>query len=153
MIFRFLRRIYRKIVALSKRLRWNGGRRPRCIDYRHLIGTLSRKPQAFRNYQFRDDLFPTFAFKQAWEILDEQLDERSACKEYVAILKLAAENEELLVSQSLEKLLKSKIVPKASEIENMLSIKKPSIDAKVTVNHKDLESYNQLLNQKTGENS
>jgi len=40
----------------------------------------------------------------------------------------------------------------ASEIENLLLIKKPSIAVKVNVKHADLESYNKLLNLKTGEN-
>ncbi len=35
------------------------------IEYRHVIGTLVRKPQAFHNYVYRDALFPTFAFRQA----------------------------------------------------------------------------------------
>lgn len=138
-------------VISLKRLRWNRGSRPASIDYRHLIGTLSRKPQAFRNYQFKDHLYPTFAFKAAWEILDQTLDERSACREYVAILKLAAENEESLISQCLENLIESQNLPRASEIESLLSIKKPSKNVQVTVNHSNLKSYNRLLNQKTGE--
>ncbi len=139
-------------VITLERLRWKGGTRPNSINYRHLIGTLSRKPQAFRNYRFRDNLFPTFAFKTAWEYLDSQLDDRSACKEYVAILKLAADNEESLISRHLEKLIESKILPRASEVESLLSIEKPVTDIKVTIKHSELESYNKLLNLKTGEN-
>ena len=32
--------------------------RGRCVDYRHVIGSLERKPQAFRYSQIRDDLLP-----------------------------------------------------------------------------------------------
>jgi len=35
------------------------GERKRCIDYRHLIGNLVRKPQAFRYSVLREDLLPT----------------------------------------------------------------------------------------------
>jgi hypothetical protein len=134
-----------KVISL-KRLRWNKGPRPHSINYRHLIYALLRKPQAFRNYRFRDNLFPTFAFKIAWEMLDNQLDDRSACKEYVAILKLAAEYEESLISEHLEQLIDEKTLPKASAIESLLSTNRPSFDVKVNVKHGDLKSYNQFLN-------
>jgi hypothetical protein len=140
-----------KVISL-KRLRWKGGTtRPHSINYRHLIQALSRKPQAFRNYRFRDDLFPTFAFKMAWEHLDGQLDDRSACKEYVALLKLAAEHGEKLISELLEQVISQKILPKASEIESLFPTNKPSSDVKVTVKHGDLNSYNQFLTLKPGE--
>jgi len=43
------------------------GRRKRHINYRHLIDTLLRKPGGFRNYRYRDELFPSLVFRQAWE--------------------------------------------------------------------------------------
>ena len=39
------------------------------IQYRHVIDTLLRKPGGFRDYRYRDDLFPTAVFRQAWEAL------------------------------------------------------------------------------------
>lgn len=140
-----------KVISL-KRLRWNKGARPNLIDYRHLIVGLSRKPQAFRNYRFRDELFPTYAFKKTWEMLDSELDERAACKEYVAILKLAAENQESEISRCLEKLIEAKTLPRASTIEELLSIEKPSSNIKVIVEQRDIKSYNQLLSSQKGEN-
>lgn len=136
-------------VIWLERLRWNGGRRPRIISYRHIIESLIRKPQAFRNYVFRDDLFPTHAFRMAWQLLDSQLDERSACREIVAILKLAADNDEELVSRHLEKLIEDRTLPMAKEIEKLFPSKK--VEPKVEVESRDLESYNQLLNSKPGE--
>lgn len=72
-----------------KRLRRNK-KKLHQIDYRHIVGTLVRKPQAFRYYIYRDALFPTFAFRQTWEILEAQLDSRQACREFVKILHEAA---------------------------------------------------------------
>lgn len=139
-----------KVITLN-RLRWKRGTtRPNLIDYRHLVYALLRKPQAFRNYRFRDDLFPTFAFKIAWELLDDQLDARSACKEYVALLKLAAEHEEALISRHLERLIEQSILPKASELKSLVATDKPASTVKVCVEHGDLKSYNQFLT--TGEN-
>ena len=83
------------------------------IDYRHIIGTLIRKPQAFRNYIYRDALFPTFAFCQAWEKLDNQLDSRKSCQEFVKILNEAARpNCEEKVNNYLEECLASNRLPK-----------------------------------------
>ena len=48
-----------KRVEQLPRLR---GRKKHRVDYRHVIDTLVRKPGAFENYRYRDDLFPTSRF-------------------------------------------------------------------------------------------
>ena len=45
------------------------GQKDHHVNYRHLIDTLLRKPGGFRNYRYREDLFPTLIFRQAWEQL------------------------------------------------------------------------------------
>ena len=64
--------------------------RARCIDYRHLIAALVRKPQAFRYSQLRDDLLPNATYRAIWQHLDGHLEARAACKRIVGILALAA---------------------------------------------------------------
>ncbi len=64
-------------------------RRSRCVDYRHVIGSLERKPQAFRYSQIRDDLLPGQTYRRIWQYLDRELDPRAACKAIVGILSLA----------------------------------------------------------------
>ena len=76
----------------------------RQIDYRHLVEHLSRKPGAFRNYIHKENFFPTLAFRQTWEHLEAKHPSRTASKEYIAILKEGAKQEQK-VSQFLEKLL------------------------------------------------
>src|SRR2546430_16444134 len=39
------------------------------IDYHHVIHSLVRKPGAFTAYRYRDDLFPTTTFRQAYDRL------------------------------------------------------------------------------------
>ena len=67
--------------------------RARCIDYRHLIKALARKPQAFRYSQLRDDLLPNATYRAIWNYLDSHLEARAACKRIVGILALAARAE------------------------------------------------------------
>ena len=62
------------------------------INYRHIIDSLVRKPGAFENYRYRDDLFPTSRFRMLYDALVESRGER-ADKEYLKILELAAEFE------------------------------------------------------------
>jgi transposase InsO family protein len=65
-------------------------RRARCIDYRHVIASLARKPQAFRYSQLREELLPNATYRQIWAELDARLEPRAACKRIVGILALAA---------------------------------------------------------------
>src|SRR5208283_5702341 len=41
----------------------------RKINYRHVVAHLLRKPGAFANYQYREDMFPTVVFRQAYDAL------------------------------------------------------------------------------------
>ena len=59
------------------------------IDYRHIIGSLVRKPGAFARYRFREQMFPTHTFRLAYDALCGWRGER-ADVEYVRILHLAA---------------------------------------------------------------
>lgn len=64
------------------------------IDYRHIIHSLMRKPAAFENYKYREELYPTENFKKAWNFLCKSKTERQATLEYLRILKLATDNGE-----------------------------------------------------------
>jgi len=65
----------------------------RCIDYRHLIGSLAAKPMAFHRAQLRDDILPDEAWRGIWRVLDEHLPPRQACQLMVGALKLAADHD------------------------------------------------------------
>jgi hypothetical protein len=83
------------------------GRSKHRVDYRHIIEWLMRKPGAFENYRYREDLFPTSRFRMAYDALRETTPSRSS-KEYLKILKLAAEVGEVQVDEALRGLLDSK---------------------------------------------
>lgn len=75
------------------------------INYRHVIDSLLRKPGGFRNYRYRQDLFPQEVFRRAWEALNAQLPPRKADLTYLRILKQAARGLEADVAQALTGLL------------------------------------------------
>ena len=47
------------------------GRKKHRINYRHIIDWLVRKPGAFENYVYREELFPTSRFRMAYDALRE----------------------------------------------------------------------------------
>jgi hypothetical protein len=83
------------------------GRSRHRVDYRHIIEWLMRKPGAFENYRYKEDLFPTSRFRMAYDALKEAAPGR-AVKEYLEVLKLAAEQGEAPVDEVLRELLERK---------------------------------------------
>ena len=81
------------------------GRQKHRLNYRHIIDWLIRKPGAFENYRYRDELFPTSRFRMAFDLLCERLGSRGASKQYLRILELAAKEGEAKVDESLQMLL------------------------------------------------
>ena len=88
-------------VCRMERLRGESNAR---IDYRHVIFSLVRKPGAFRRYRYREALFPSVVFRQAYDLLDEALGEK-ADVEYVRILHLAATTTQTRVEEALASLM------------------------------------------------
>jgi hypothetical protein len=88
-------------VATLDRLR---GRGQAAINYRHLIGSLVRKPGAFARYRYQASLFPTLTFRRAYDALTVRHGSR-ADVEYVRLLQLAARTSECAVETVLERLL------------------------------------------------
>lgn len=128
-----------KHVVLACQRREAGGR---CINYRHLIFHLLRKPGAFRNYQYRAELFPRVLFRQAYDALLAYDDER-ADKEYLRILHNAAIEGEDQVATALELLLESKVVPRSNKVHAMCK-SKTTVPA-VEVFAPNLQCYDSLL--------
>jgi hypothetical protein len=92
--------------------------RARCIDYRHLIAPLVRKPQAFRYSQLREDLLPNATYRAVWQYLDSHLEARAACKRIVAILALAARAEcEQTLGEYLIEQIAAGNIPSLHELE------------------------------------
>lgn len=116
------------------------------INYRHVIDTLLRKPGGFRNYRYREGLFPRAVFRRAWETLNQRLSPRKADIVYLRILKLAARGMETDVAATLEDLLASKntwddqtVAERVQPVQSIVPVLETSVV--------DLADYDQLLNQ------
>jgi hypothetical protein len=135
-----------KKVEDLPRLRGRGKHR---IDYRHIIEWLVRKPGAFENYRYQEDLFPTSRFRMAYDALQESTPLR-ASKEYLKILKLAAEIGEVQVDEALRELLAGAedvaiTVESIGEVLAQLETIAPVTTVEVTL--VDLASFDQLCTE------
>src|SRR5260370_34750027 len=120
------------------------GRQQHQIQYQHVIWSLVRKPGAFAAYRYRDDLFPTLAFRRAYDALVERRAER-ADREYVRVLHLAATTSERQVESALALLLDAGTLPTFDAVRELVgtprSVPLPQLSAPVL----DLSSYHRLL--------
>jgi hypothetical protein len=124
------------------------GRRKHRINYRHIIDWLVRKPGAFENYVYREELFPSSRFRMAYDALREAQPERGH-KEYLQILYLAARHSETAVDEALRTLLASDRPVSHSAVEELIHRAEqiPAV-TDVTVEDVDLSSFDDLLTHK-----
>ncbi len=114
------------------------------IDYRHLIWSLVRKPGAFAQYRFRDELFPTTAFRVAYDTLLAQQPSR-ADKEYVRGLHLAAATSELDVIAALTLLAESGTTPTFDAVRELVRTTEPPAVPQLSTPQFDFQVYDALL--------
>ncbi len=129
-----------KLVERMPRLRSRAEYR---IDYRHVIGSLVRKPGAFARYRYREELFPTIHFRRAYDRLRMSHGER-ADVEYVRILHLAATTMESRVDQVLDELVAGKEVFDYARVQELVD-PEPQVIPQVRVPMPDLARYDSLL--------
>lgn len=121
------------------------GRKKHAINYRHVIDWLVRKPGAFENYRYRDELFPTSRFRMAYDALCER-DRPGASKEYLQILHLAARESETEVDDALRGLLDAEQPLTLATVTSRLSSQQPPPSATdVTVDIPNLFQFDELL--------
>jgi len=110
------------------------------INYRHVIGQLVRKPGAFKNYRFRDELFPSKVYRTAFDRLKDSGYEET---EYLRLLHLAAMEGESKVEVALGLLLEMQEVPSERAVKELLYTKHSVPD--VVVLEPNLGNYDHLL--------
>lgn len=117
-----------------------------CINYRHIIASLVRKPGAFTRYLYREELFPRPAFRQAFDRL-KAVEERKANARYLRLLELAAEFGEDRVADGIGALLRQGELPLADVIEVGLRDPVPLQPPSLAPFIPDLSSYDALLSE------
>ena len=130
-----------KLVERMPRLR--GGREHR-IDYRHVIWSLVRKPGAFARYRYREELFPTSTFREAYDALYTFRGER-ADVDYVRILHLAASTMEATVEHALCDLLDRGVRFDYTMLRDLAAPVQPIVPELSTPMLPDLRVYDALL--------
>jgi len=115
------------------------------VQYRHIIDWLVRKPGAFENYRYRDDLFPTSRFRMAYDYLKAHNSLR-ADKEYLQILYLAAKESEDGVDEALRTLIyEEKPIGKDAVYTILKSDREPTPPTEIKVDEVNLAVYDELL--------
>ena len=132
----------RKVEVLA-RLRGENGH---WINYRHVIDRLVRKPGAFENYRYKDDLFPTSQFRIAYDLLREQEGPKQGNKQYLQLLELAAQESETLVNETLRFFLnQSGPIDVGVVKERVKAGLRPTAITEIAIEPVDLRIYDQLL--------
>ena len=116
------------------------------INYRHIIDSLVRKPGAFANYVYQEDLFPTSYFRMAYDALCRQHAGKRAVREYLKILHLAAKQSEAAVQDALRVALSQGAAISSAAIEAAVqnSQQVPAV-TEVQVAAPDLQAFDSLL--------
>lgn len=124
------------------------GKGKECIDYRHIIDSLIRKPGAFRNYRYQQHLFPTIRFRMAWDQLDGRLSERAAVKEYLQLLYDAKYEGEDRVDAALRQLLDTNQAISADAVKAIITANvEVPLPTDVNVELPDLSDYETLCHE------
>nr|CBX30562.1 hypothetical protein N47_E40740 [uncultured Desulfobacterium sp.] len=111
-----------------------------------VIDSLIRKPGAFENYRYRNELFPTSRFRIAYDSLKKQHTPSVAVKQYLNILYLAAHGSEITVDNVLRLLINQNKEISYKQVELLSNEPVPS-DTEVQIPPIDLICYDQLLQE------
>ena len=130
-------------IEILPRLRGENGH---YINYRHVIDTLVRKPGAFENYHYKDDMFPTSQFRFAYDILRHQHGIKQANKQYLKILELAGKENQTAVNEALRFLINHADVIDFDTVKQIVESKqKPPAVTDVFIGEINIDSYDCLL--------
>jgi hypothetical protein len=118
------------------------------INYRHIIDSLVRKPGAFGNYRYQDDLFPTSRFRIAYDSLKKRHAPSKATKQYLNILYLAARESETAVDDVLRVLIDKNMRISDERVKALVQSNESVPTAtEIHIPAVDLTCYDQLLQE------
>ena len=124
------------------------GRNQHRIDYRHVIFSLVRKPGGFARYVYREEMFPSLVFRQAYDAIQTPHQGVRGDLEYLRILHRAASGLQAQVETALRQLLErgqavtaeavTALVAKEEATPTVPEMKAPEVD---------LSAYDALLQE------
>jgi hypothetical protein len=134
-------------VLTLERVHVPGGdaiRRARSIDYRHLVESLRRKPRAFLNCTWQQDLLPNDEWRDLWSRLRRGGDLDECARIMVEALYIAAvQDQEVAVATYLDEQLQQNTLTLVGLQQHFeIAATSPPI---VHVQQHDLSSYDQFL--------
>jgi hypothetical protein len=134
---------------LAERLERMRGEGHAAINYRHIIHSLVKKPEAFAHYRFQASLFPRLIFRVAYDELRRQ-QPAQAEREYIQLLKLAAGESEEGVAAVLRALIDGGAAVNSDRVREELRarVEQPRSALTVVIQPVSLQSYDQLLGQR-----
>lgn len=137
---------HQKAVELPRlRVIDKGKRRTRCINYRHVVEGLRRKPRAFLYCTWQQDLLPNDQWQDGWQQLKAQFELDSAAVLLVEALYIAAtQDKEQSVVQDLQTHLETKTLTLVALRQHFGLLNATGVPQCPIAQH-DLSSYDQLL--------
>lgn len=134
------------VVSHPRRRGRDDGVRVHCVNYRHVIHALRRKPQALAGSVYRDGLFPRPEYAAAWAALSAALSRRDACRRMVDLLWLAHdEGCEAELAGLIGDDLATGHLPDARELKQKLVPPRRELPEDIPVALTDLASFDTLL--------
>ena len=131
-----------EIQLACERLRGRNGHR---IDYRHVIWSLVRKPGGFARYVYREEMFPSLAFREAYDAIQMARPGTKGDLEYLRILHLAASTMESDVVTALALLKMSDKPVTADAVRELVATQAPVEVPALAPPPVDLAEYDALL--------
>lgn len=115
------------------------------INYRHVIDSLVRKPGAFANYRYREEMFPSSIFRIAYDKM-RAARRKNADKEYLKVLYLAAQVSEARVEGALSILIDLDEQISEEQVKALISLEiEYEASADVHIDPVDLASYDKVF--------
>jgi hypothetical protein len=134
-----------RLITLTRVYSSGNTTRTRLVDYRHVIHSLVKKPQAFRYSQIRDDLLPNDRYRMIWQHVDNAMEAKAACRFMVGLLHLAAvhDREEELADRVLTNIRRGQSLT-LSQLQSQFD-QPPMQIPTVNVMQHTLDQYNDLI--------
>lgn len=138
---------YQHVITLQ-RVYVPRGQYGRQVDYRHVIHSLVKKPQAFRYSQIRDSLLPNDTYRAIWQIVDRQMEKREACRFIVGLLHIAALHDcEKDLGNAVHQAIQKEQVLSLERFQKLFCKKTTPHAWDVAIQHTPLEDYNRFIPQ------